>query len=243
MPLPSWALVVVVSALLVGCTQHSIRAVSQSSSGTETPTELSQRDIGARVLASIDDARRAMGLGDPIAASNDVSEALSSAREAIDQFVPLPITGSAGSLAADHAASLTKLLGSFPVRVRLVAAQTFLTKGDIPDADAILRALQNRVPPRLIPQNMPLLEAAASLERAKLAAGFGTPQLRTQLSCAEAALHSYQGPARLAKVRALASTLDRALANPKQLHILLPDQVSIWQDAVAQWTKSERSDA
>ncbi|HTT04773.1 MAG TPA: hypothetical protein VMF64_05745, partial [Steroidobacteraceae bacterium] len=104
-PLPSWALVVVVSALLVGCTQHSIRAVSQSPSGTETPTELSQRDIGARVLASIDNARRAMGLGDPIAASNDVSEALSSAREAIDQFVPLPITGSAGSLAADHAAS------------------------------------------------------------------------------------------------------------------------------------------
>jgi hypothetical protein len=146
-------------------------------------------------------------------------------------------------LATDNAArSLTALLTSFATRAKLISAQTLLTTGHVADADAIIIALQNGVPPSLIPPNMPLVEAAASLEMAKQATAFGTPQLRTQLLCAQTALHSYRGPAKLTETMALASTLDRTLANRTQLRTLLPDQVSIWLGTMAQWTNSERSE-
>lgn len=240
MTLRAWGLAILASAVLVACTRHSTSAVSMRSTGIETPTGRAQCDIGSSILASIDDARQAIGFRDPLAAGNDVSQALALARKSIDEFVPACSAGGSGSLAAGNAAqSLTALLGSFPARVRLVSAQTLLTEGDVADADAILRALQNRVPPRLIPQKMPLLEVAASLERARQAAAFGTPQLRTQLSCALAALNSYSGPAELTETTALASTLDRTLASRTQLHTLLPNQVSIWLGTVAQWTNSK----
>ena len=157
--------------------------------------------------------------------------------------MPVPVAGSAGTVVADNAArSLTSLLGSFPVRVRLISAHTRLTNGDVAGADAVLMALQKQVPPRLIPQKMPLLEAAAALEQAKQAAAFVTPQLRTQLLCARAALQSYRGSAELTNSRALASTLDRAIENRAQLATLLPDQVGIWLGAVAQWTNSRPSE-
>lgn len=243
MALREWALAVAASVLLAACTRHSTSRVSIALTGPETPISVAQRGIGASILASIDNARRAIGFRDPIAAQNDVNQALVLARKAIDQFVPAPTAGGAGSSSAATAAqSLTALLGSFSARVNLVSAQTLLTNGEVAAADATLMALQNRIPPGLIPQDMPLLEAAASLEQAKRAAAFGTPQLRTQLLCAQAALHSYQGPAQLTESRALASTLDRALADPAQLRTLLPEQVSIWRGTVAQWTNPEGSD-
>jgi hypothetical protein len=233
----------IAASALLGCTQHSTSAVSMGLGSAEPPPDLGQRDTGSMILASIADARRAIGLRDPLAANNDVGQALALARQAIDQVLPVGVAGGAGSLTADNAAQyLTALLGSFPARVELISAQTLLTNGDVADADATLMALQNRVPARLIPQNMPLVEAAASLEQAKKDAAFGIPQLRTQLLCAQAALHSYRGPANLTETMALASTLDRALANQAQLRTLLPAQVSIWLDTVAQWTNPVRSE-
>ena len=227
MALRAWALAILASALLTACTRHSSMLLVPSRN-TEVSNGPAQPNLGASILASIDDARRAIAFRDPIAADNDISQALESARQAIDQVLP-------GRVAGSDAQALTALLRSFSARVRLVSTQALLTSGDVAQADAILMALQNRVPPRLVPQNLPLVEAAASLDRAKQAAALGIPQLRTQLSCAQAALRSYHGPADVEETMALASTLSRALADPTQLRTLLPYQVSIWLGSVAQW--------
>lgn len=176
------------------------------------------------MLAAVRDAREAIALHDPIAADNDISQAL--------DLTPQTV-GAAQSLAT--------LLGSFPVRVHLVSAQALLTQGRVADADTLLMEIQSRVPGRLMPHDLPLLAAADSLERARVAASLGTPQLRTQLLCAVAALRDYRGTAYAQETMALASALDRALAHPTQLRTLLPAQVGIWLATVMQLTGTDRS--
>lgn len=233
----TWILAVVASGLAVGCTRHSDSAVPVPMSSAQTGSSVTGDatggvaggDVGSSILASIDNARRAIALRDPIAAANDISHDLDLAQKATGQAQPVP-EGRAGSL--------TALLQSFPVQVKLLSAQALLTSGNVAGADSILMSIQSLVPPRLMPRNLPLDEAMTSLDRATEAAALGMPQLRTQLLCAQAALHSYRGPAHAAEAMALASTLDAALANPTQLRTLLPDQVSIWRSNVGQWTEA-----
>ena len=228
MALRAWVVAIVASGMPVGCTRHSNGAVPVPAINAKTGSAVpSGSGVGSSILALIDDARQAIAFRDPIAAYNDISPALALAQKARGQGQPVSLA---------EGAALTTLMGSFPVRVKLLSAQTLLTSNDVAGADSILMSIQRLVAPRLIPQNLPLEEAVTSLDRARVAAQLGTAQLRTQLLCAQAALRSYHGAAHAAEAMALASALDGALATPAQLRTLLPDQVSIWRDRVAQWT-------
>lgn len=222
----AWAPAIVASVLLVACARHSTALSVAPPPGPPAPSSLAQRDPGASMLAAVHDARQAIALRDPIAASNDISQAL--------KLAPRPVNEGARSLAA--------LLGSFPVQAQLISAQALLTEGQVAGADELLKAIQSRVPGRLMPRDLSLLEAAASLELAREAASLGIPQLRTQLLCAVAALRDYRGTAYVDETMALASELERALAHPKQLRTLLPDQVGLWLARVTQLAGTARWD-
>ncbi|HWG76326.1 MAG TPA: hypothetical protein VN660_05980 [Steroidobacteraceae bacterium] len=185
------------------------------------------------MLAAVYDARQAIGLHDPIAAYNDISQALDAGRQAVDQ-----------GTVEQGTQSLTALLESFPVQAKLLSAQAQLTAGKVAAADALLVGIENLIPARLMPGNLSLREAAASLELARQAASLGTPQLRTQLLCAVAALRGalrdHPGTAHVQEAMALAAALDRTLANPAQLRTLLPEQVSIWLATVTQMMGTDR---
>lgn len=185
------------------------------------------------MLAAVYDARQAIGLHDPIAAYNDISQALDAGRQAVDQ-----------GTVEQGTQSLTALLESIPVQAKLLSAQAMLTAGKVATADALLVGIEDLIPARLMPRNLPLREAAASLELARRAASLGTPQLRTQLLCAVAALRgalrAHPGSAHVQEAMALVAALDRTLADPAQLRTLLPEQVSIWLATVTQLTERDR---
>lgn len=213
------------TVMLAACGRHRMApAPASTNAAPPGPVALSQRNLGYTVLAEVDNARQAIESRDAIAASNDVGQALAFAREMID-----------------HRRQSPAILTSFAVRVRLFSAQALLTSGSLSGADAELNAVQGQVPRRLLPQDLPLLRAAASLVLARDAVVTGgTPRLRTQLRCAQAALDAYSGPGHIADARDLASTLDRALANPAVLSTLLPYQLGLWLSKVTAWAGSNR---
>ncbi|MGH8143716.1 MAG: hypothetical protein ACREU2_14510 [Steroidobacteraceae bacterium] len=208
------------------------------------PVALSQRDLGASTLAAIDNAREAIGLHDAVAAGNDLSQALGFAQQMSAHYsphLPAQATNDSDRPPGDNGSGQpAALLSSYEVRVRLLSAQALLAEGDTAGTDAELSALQHRVPNRLIPRNLSLLRAAASLDLARDAASAGIPQVRTQLLCAQAALRAYDGPGHTKDAMALASTLGQALSNPTALSVLLPYQVSVWLGRVIEWTGSTR---
>lgn len=242
--LAGWVLALTCSALLPGCARQSSAPVPAALTAPATPAGPAQSDLGASMLAAIDNARAAIALHDAVAADNDVAQALGLANQAINQvsaiLPPQAMSAASRSTAHTDARSLTAVLGTFSVRVDLSSVQTLLTAGDISDADSALSALERKVPADLIPQDLPLLRAEASLDRALEAASLGTLQLRTQLLCARAALLAYRGPAHVEDARALASKLDGVLADPARLRTLLPYQVSVWLGTLAGWAGRDR---
>ncbi|MGH7121547.1 MAG: hypothetical protein ACREFP_21575 [Acetobacteraceae bacterium] len=233
------------TVLLAACARHPSEPVSALASPTSAPpAALSQRDPGASMLAAIDNAQEAITLHDAIAAGNDVGQALAFAQQMIDQISAIlpsePPSDRSSSSGGNGAGRLTALLRSFAVRVKLTSAQALLTIGNLAGADAELSAVQSQVPSRLLPQDLSLLRAAASLDLAGEDASLGIPQLRTQLLCTQVALRAYRGPGHIEDAMALASTLDHALANPPVLRALLPYQLSLWLSSVTEWAGSAR---
>jgi predicted small lipoprotein YifL len=203
----------VITVTLAACGRHGMApAPASTSTPPPPPVALSQSNLGFTVLAEVDNAQQAIELRDAIAADNDLGQALAFATEMID-----------------HRRQSPAVLTSFAVRVRLMSAKALLTDGNLSGADAELNGVRDQVPRRLLPQDLPLLRAAASLVLARGAViTGGTPRLRTQLQCAQDALDAYDAAGHLEAARDLASTLHRALANPTVLRTLLPYQLSQW---------------
>ena len=240
-----WLLALICSAALPGCVRQSAAPAAPAAvTAPASPVGLAQSDLGASMLAAIENARAAIALHDAVAADIDVVQALGFADQAINRvsaiLPPQDMSAAGRSTARADARSLTAVLGTFPVRVRLSSVQTLLTAGDLADADHLLGVLEREVPDGLIPQDLSLLQAGASLDRARQAASLGTTQLRTQLLCARAALLAYRGPEHVEDARALASTLDAVLADPTRLRTLLPYQVSPWLGVLAGWAGRDR---
>jgi hypothetical protein len=213
------------TVMLAACGRHRMAPVPASASAPPpAPVALSQSNLGFTVLAEVDNARQAVELRDAIAADNDLAQALAFATQMIDHHRQSPA-----------------VLTSFAVRVRLISAQALVTDGNLSGADAELKAVRDEVPPHLLPQDLPLLRAAASLVLARDAViTGGTPRLRTQLLCAQGALDAYDGPGHTEAARDLASTLHRALANPTVLRTVLPYQLSLWLGRITAWAGSNR---
>jgi hypothetical protein len=235
------------SSLLAACARHPNPTPPLPAPTVPTPAApvaLSQRDLGASMLAAVDNARQAIALHDAIAAGNDVGQARGFARQMIDAgptvLASSPPRPQSPSSARALAVPLTPWLRSFAVRVRLISAQALLNQGNLAGADAQLSTVQALVPRSLLPQDLPLLRAAASLVLARRAASMGLPQLRTQLLSAVAALRAYAGPAHGEAAMALASMLGQVLSNPTRLQTLLPYQVSLWLARITEWAGSDR---
>ena len=129
--------------------------------------------------------------------------------------------------------ALESRLTSFDAQVSLLTAQTNLRNNHLERASAELVRLQERVPRRLVPVDLPLLRASESLDVAKEAAATGRPNdLRTQLLNAQAALHAYAGPHHPQQVKALAAHLAKFLNRSGPLDAISVDQLSIWQGEV-----------
>jgi hypothetical protein len=213
------------TVMVAACGHHRIAPTPASTSAPPpAPIALSQSNLGFTVLAEVDNARQALELHDAIAADNDLTQARAFATEMIDHHRQSPA-----------------VLTSFAVRVRLISAQALVMVGNLSGADAELNALRDEVPPHLLPQDLPLLRAAASLALAwdAVITG-GTPRLRTQLLCAQGTLDAYQGPGHSEAARDLASTLHRALATPTGLRTVLPYQLSLWLGQITAWAGSNR---
>jgi hypothetical protein len=146
---------------------------------------LSQLDLGASLLAAVDNARFAISRRDPVAAANDINEALSFARRLPER--PSKLLLSEPRAIDRHRSSgvgPTPIpyahLTDFGALVKLTSSQAELGNGNLEGADAELRAIRNGIPQSLIPTDLPLLRAAASLELARSAASQGrTSDLNT----------------------------------------------------------------
>jgi hypothetical protein len=196
------------------------------------------------LLAEVENARLAIAVRDPDAASNDVAQALSFANQLPDRPSKLMRSERASSdrdrTSEPNATRLSHApLTDFGAQVELNSAQVELT-GNLEAADAHLRNIQNRIPQGLIPRDLPLLRAAASLELARFDASAGqTASLRTQLLSAQSALRSYTGPGHVAEAKALAATIDQALSK-RTLDTMLTYQPSSWLTQVVEWAGTDR---
>ena len=245
------ALMLAVATVLVsGC--HPSPSTSTAALPLPEPTgpvALSQVDLGASILAGVENALQAISLHDRIAAANDVGQALAFATQLPDQPsrllpaepitpAPAPPSDAAGIPDARPQARMT----AFGAQVRLTSASAEIGSGNLQAAAADLHAIENGVPARLLPADLPLLRAAASLDLARDAAASGrTPELRTQLRCARLALDADAG-GQVAAARALAVSIARTLGQPQRLATILPYQLSLWVGQVAEWAGSDRWD-
>jgi hypothetical protein len=196
------------------------------------------------LLAEVDNARFAIALRDPVAATNDVMQALSFAEQLSTRPSKLIRTGPTSigdrqSAAAGGTGSYPAPLTDFGVVVTLNSVQAELA-GNLQAADADLHSIQSRIPQALIPANLALLRAAASLELARTDASVGeNSDLKTQLLCAQSALSSYRGPAHVAEASALAATIGQSLAQQQTLDTMLPYRLNPWLSKVVGWAHSE----
>jgi hypothetical protein len=243
------AVLLALAMLLAGCARRPAPQplpVTGAGAAPATTVALSQVDVGASMLAGVENARQAIAFGDRIAGANDLGQAQGFAMQLTNhssRLIPseptiLGTRRSAGTSAPDRPRARLTVFG---VQVRLTSASAELTTGDFAAADADLRAVQDSIPDRLIPGDLPLLRAAASLDLARSAAFSGLiPELRTQLLCAQRALSSYTGPAHVAEAKALAALIERRLASGGTLTMMLPYQLSLWLGRVVELAGSDR---
>jgi hypothetical protein len=230
-----WGFIFVEAVLLACC---SCSPISQGPPLASAPplggAPLSQVDLGASILAEVGNARFAVSLRDPIAAGNDVDQAVSLARQLPDRpsnllpSEPAPIEPDRPSGVSGTGISYARLT-VFGAMVKLTSAQAELDGSNLEEADADLAAIQNGIPKELIPNDLPLLRAAASLDLARSAASEGrTSDLRTQLLSAQLALSTYAGPSKVAEAKALAAIIGQSLKQAGALNTMQPYQLSLW---------------
>jgi hypothetical protein len=191
------------------------------------------------LLAAVENARVAIAVGDPVAASNDVAQALSFDMQLLGRPSNLirsgPLsnerdrTSGPGGMRGDDAP-----LTVFGVQVELHSAQAELPT-NLTAADAHLRNIQNGIPLGSMPTDLALLRAAASLELARIAASEGRRRdLRTQLLSAQIALRAFRGPGHLADANALQATIDQSLRTGAA-DTMLTYQPTSWLFTVLEW--------
>jgi hypothetical protein len=210
---------------------------------------LSQLDLGASMLAAVDNARFAIRKGDPVAAANDLNQALSYARRLPDRPSRLlrsePRAMDRNQSSRPGAKPIPPAqLTDFGALVKLASSRAELDEGKLDDADAQLRAIQDGIPQSEIPSDLPLLRAAGSLDSAHSAAKEGrTSDLKTQLLCAELALSVYTGPAHLAEAHDLAATIGQTLDQSGPRAPILEYRVNVWLGNVVGLAGGGRWDA
>jgi hypothetical protein len=200
--------------------------------------------VGDSLLAEVDNARLAIELRDRVAAANDVGQALAFARQLTNQSSKLllsePLIIEPGKSSVSGTAVIHARMTAFGALVKLGSAQAELDS-NLEAADADLHAIQWGIPGQLIPRNLPLLRAAASLDMARSAVSMGrTLALRTQLLTAQLALSAYAEPGHLAEAKALAADIGHTLSQASTLGTLPPNQVSLWLGKVVEWEGSDR---
>ncbi len=235
------------AAFLSGCDRDpEIRP--QSSAPSVRVILMSQVDLGASLLAEVENARMAIQGRDSVAASNDIAQALLFTTQLLQR--PSTLIGSkaigdrqrwgSGRQATeiDHVA-----LTEFGVLVELNSAQAELP-ADFEAADAHLRNIQDSIPEQFIPLDLLLLRAAASLDLAQNAASSGrTADLMTQLLSAQLALSNYRGPGHVVEAQAMAATIGESLAQPLSVEAMLPYQPGSWLASVVKWAGADRWNA
>lgn len=230
-----WAVLFLGAALLSGCHRSAvIQSLPRSAGAPFGPVPLSQVDLGASVLAEVENARFAIAARAPVAAANDLTAAMTFALEL--SYKPSKIMG-AESPSGPHPVHVP--LTDFGARADLTSAQAELP-GNFAAADAQLRHLQNRIPQALIPRDLPLLCAAASLDLARFDASVGQlADLKTQLLSARSALGRYTGPGHVADAKALAATIDQA-SSPRAVSMMMPSEPGAWLTQVVEWAGTDR---
>lgn len=148
MRVKSWVFLFAGPALLSGCQRSPVVQPAQPASVSRLGlVPLSQIDLGATLLAEVENARVALDAGDPVAASNDVAQALSFAMQLPNQPSNLIRSGPMSNDAP---------VTAFGVEVELSSAQAQLP-GDLKAADAHLRNIQDGIPQGSIPADLALL--------------------------------------------------------------------------------------
>lgn len=237
--------VVGLAALLAGCHHHSVGVILRPANVPSVDLPLSQVDLGASVLAEVENARLAIIAKDLVAASNDIAAAKSFAAQL--PYRPskliLPDPARAGRNRSSAPGGIYRFhapLTDFETFVELVSAQADLL-GNSEAADSHLRNIQMGIRQDLVPHTLLLLRAAANLDRARVDALKGqTLDLRTQLRGAQTALSSYSGPAHVTEAKALAATIDQALSQARTINTMLPYRPGAWLTEVVQWAGAER---
>ena len=241
----TWALICAQGVLLSGCHRSPVGQAPLTGAPPVAAVALSQVDLGASLLAEVDNARFAIELRDLVAAANDVGHALAFARQLPDRSSKLllsePLTiEPAHPSSVSGAAVLHARLTAFAALVKLGSAQAEL-ESNLEAADADLHAIQMGIPEGLIPSDLPLLRAAASLDAARSAVAEGRiPQLRTQLLTAQLALSVYAGPGHVAEAKEMAATIGKRLTQANNLGTIPSDQASLWLGKVVEWAGSDR---
>jgi hypothetical protein len=224
-------LVAVLAAAACHAPPHQAPAVL---SAAPASASLTAADPGAALLAGVENAQGAIAGRDPVAALNDVNQALVYA-------VRLPDVASAlypneAAPPGQRSSRADQPLTSFDVLVQLTTAQAELENGDAARAEADLAAIEAGTPARLAPKDLPLLCADEALAAAQTAvASERTGELRTQFITAQQALDAYAGPHQ-GDAHALAAALRAELAQPGELGRLQPALLSSWSNRVDGWT-------
>lgn len=232
------ALLAVSFAVALGACQRQSHDRPHAVVDTDRPTgSLVASDVGASMLADVDNARAAIAAHDSMAAANDLDQAIgyatrlpdvNSALYSNDAIDPGP---RAGRITAAPAA-----LTSFGTVVELTSAQSAVEAGDLAKGDKDLAIIERRTPARLIPADLPLLRADESLGLARVAIESEHPrELAIQLGIAEAALGAYHGASYAADARALAVAIRTALKQPGALDHLQTEQLDLWSKRVDGW--------
>jgi hypothetical protein len=159
-------------------------------------------DVGAVVLAAVENARTAIAHKDAISAGND----LDAARTYATRLMAQPSTLFSGPPGPDG-----EQLTDFVVVTRLLAAEGEVDSGDLPGADAHLRIIEDGVAKRFLPRDFALLRTREGLERAAAARrAERRAELATQLLTARTALAEDAGTAGDADRQALLKSIDEA---------------------------------
>ena len=188
----------------------------------------------------------AIELRDPVAAANDVGQALAFARQLPNWISKLllsepPIIEPANPSSVSGAAVSHTRMTAFDSQVKLVSAQAELDNNNLQAADADLNAIHTGIPEQLIPSDLPLLSAAASLEKARTAVPEGRIlELRTQLLTAQLALSAYAGPRHVAESKAMAAAIAQTLRQGSTLGTIRPYQINLWLGKIVAWAGSDR---
>jgi hypothetical protein len=151
----AWTLICAEAVLLAGCYRSPEAPEAQAPwlavAPPIAPVSLSEVDLGNSLLAEVDNARLAIELRDPVAAANDVGQALAFARQLPNRISKLllsepPIIEPANPASVSGAAVSHARMTAFDAQVKLVSAQAELDGNNLQAADADLHAIQTGIP-------------------------------------------------------------------------------------------------